>query len=730
MGEDWLKISLELSVCSLQEPETAAENIMRMLLDKIGILLKIKHGNPRRIWTLHKINGNHVHFYRSNERQRSDKHQDMVRTITAGLIGHAIQTKDNVSIFNNARENKDYIQGWESCQSELIGLVKDGTGKVIGVVNVESDISDDFFCEKDQDVESKQKLEQLVRIACSHLSLIFKNQALNQERHSCLNLIQELSEVSIDSSAQLQEVIELSFAWLKDRSELSRAVFYITDLEDKNKYIKTAKYGMVQTQAEFSPDEKEIRSLFEPGLHNITKDKVALIFKKDFAESFINNNDESNIYFAASEITSEIADHHKSLSIRYFIGIILSSRDNGIILDDVRSCFNISKSASTRYLRNKTIEYTALLNKVTIDMYRKTLQEDNFRTTLNQICSNIAIKTAARFCLIYLKAPEEYYHSREKFYLGGAGKGEVSFADIRFNQETGIVARVLGTQESYYHPNFYECDINRHLLDSYLKEMGLERPEILAFPLFQKQSDAKIGAIIILRENMETLSNNNIPSIDQVKIMLSEWAEHLSSIIYTEKQEQANFILSDTYEKLIEIIPHTVQKSDDKRLMCNLQQYITRNVLPLWSEILSPVSFVIYKLENESFVLYDRSVLPKNIDADPPAFKNGQGLTGSVINRPSKEIYEPFVEDVEDYRDVSEAAHSVPDMVCKTFWDKILGDKRRMYYGRHIKVNEKDYILLINGVRQSKFLPALGYKLAHDLIDTISKYVKAVGQPS
>ena len=142
MGEDWLKISLEFSVCALQEPETATENIMRMLLDQIAILLKKQHGNPRRIWTLHKINGNHVHFYKSNERQRSDNYHEMVRTITAGLIGQAIQTKDNVSIFNNVRKNNAYIQGWESCQSELIGLVKDGTGKVIGVINIESDISD------------------------------------------------------------------------------------------------------------------------------------------------------------------------------------------------------------------------------------------------------------------------------------------------------------------------------------------------------------------------------------------------------------------------------------------------------------------------------------------------------------------------------------------------------------------------------------------------------------
>jgi hypothetical protein len=727
MSEDWLKISLEFSMCSLQEPETAEENIMRLLLDQIGTLLKVTHRNPRRIWTLHKIIGNQVRFYRSNERQRSEEHQDIVRPITEGLIGRAIQEKDNVTIFKNARDVKGFILGWENCQSELIGLVKDGTGKPIGVVNVESDISDDFFCDDNPEIESqrrelKQQLEQLVRIACSHLSSIFKNQILIQERRSSSSLIEELSIAPISSPARLQEVIELTFAWLKDRSELSRAVFYITDLEDKSRYIKAAKYGKVQTSTEVLPDVQEIRSLFEPGSHNITKSKVANIFGKEFAEKFIDNADETNIYFDASEIF----DDHKSLSIRYFIGIIISQRDSGYILDQVRSCFKVSRNATTRYLRNKANEYTELLNKITIDMYRTTLQEGNFRTTLNQIAASIANKTGARFCLIYLVAPEEYYHSRHKFYLGGAGKGEVNFADIRFNQETGIVARVLNNKQSYYNSSFYDCDINGHLLDHYLKEKGLERPEVHAFPLFQKQSDAKIGAILLLRENLDSITKNDNPNIDQVKIMLSEWSDHLSGIIYTERQKQANSILSETYERLIEIVPHTVERPSDHQLICNLQEQITRRVLPLWSEILSPASFVIYKLDGQEFKLFDVSVLPKNIDAKPPTFKVGQGLTGSVINMESKEIYEPFVEDFEDYRNMSELNHSAPDAVCKGFWDRILGDKRRMYYGRHIKISEEDYILLVVGVRQSKFLPPLGYKLAHDLIDTTCKYVKAI----
>ena len=724
MNEDWLKISLEFSVCSLQEPETAEDNIMRLLLEQINNLLQVTGRKPRRICTLHNIIGNQVHFHRTSD--LSAERDNKIRSISDGLIGRAIQEKNNVTIFRNAREQEGFILGWEDCQSELIGLIKDGTGKPTGVVNLESNYPDDFFCDEDPNIDHKrgylrQRLEQIVRIASNHLSLIFKHHISIREKRSSSSLIEELSRSPISSIARLQEVIEFTFAWLKERTELSRAVFYITDLEGKNRYVKAAKYGRMKTLSEITPNAQEIKPLFELGVHNITKAKVTKVFGEDFSDSFAGNVGGGNIYFSASEIE----DIQKSMSIKYFVGVIIDRNYSGSIVDQVRSCFKVSKNATTRYLNNKANEYTKLLNKTTIKMYRTTLQEGNFRTTLNYIATSIANQASARFCFIYLVAPEEYYHSRHKFYLGGAGKGEVNFADIRFNQETDVAAYVLKNKQIYYHRSFYDCDINGHVLDPYLRDKGLEKPEVYAYPLLQKQSDTEIGAILLLRENLDITAGQNNPNIGQVNTMLSVWSNHLSGIIYTERQKQASFILSDTYEKLVGIVPYTMETSNSHQFIVSLQDQITRQVLPLWNEILNPAYFVVYKRYDRGFELFDKSVLGKNVDSEPPIFVRGQGLTGSVVDRESQEIYEPFVEDFDISRGLSTANHSAPDAVCKSFWDKVLGDKRRMYYGKYIGIGKEEYVLLIVGVRKSKFLPTLGYKLAHDLTDTVCTYLKS-----
>jgi hypothetical protein len=717
MNEDWLDVSFQFSAVSSQEPGTVEVNIMQLLLDKIENLLDLTHRNPNRICTLHRIMGDRVVFYMSTKRQppESDRQVD---SIFEGLIGQAIEERNDVTIFENANQLPGYIPGWDRCKSELIGLIKDATGKPIGVVNIESDIPDDFLCDDNPNVNPhrdrlRQQLEQLVRIACGYLLLISKNQALIQERSSSSHLIEALS---INPIFTLYPVSNSTFVWLAGRTELLSAVFYVADFENEDQYVKVASYERIRSLPDKIIPDSQVISSFRPGYHNVTKNKVIRIFGEEFAERFINEADEAKIYFEASKVS----DPSQGISMKYFVGIIVAQRDG---IDHVRTCFEVLRKTVNRYLQNEVNKATQLRAEITIDMYEKALQEGNPLTLLNDIATKIAGKTNAQFCLIYLVAPEEYYHSKHKIYLGGAGGGEVNFSHVRFSRNVTLVEHVIQKNNSLYHPSFYDCPLNAHSLDNLLREQGLERPEVFAFPLFQKESGITIGALVVLRENSNTDVSNK-PKVGQVNIMLSEWSDHLSSIIYNENQKQADSILTETYVKLIEIVTPAVAYSSDYHLISDIQKKIAKKILPLWGEILNPAFFVVYKQSGENFELLDSSVLPRMSDATPPVFQVGQGLTGSVVQMKRGELYEPFVEDIGDHRSVDDSHYSA-DVRCKSFWDTVSSSKRRMYYGRHISIGGNNYVLLIVGVRGSKFLPPLGYKLSRGFIDTVYRYIKA-----
>jgi hypothetical protein len=100
---------------------------------------------------------------------------------------------------------------------------------------------------------------------------------------------------------------------------------------------------------------------------------------------------------------------------------------------------------------------------------------------------------------------------------------------------------------------------------------------------------------------------------------------------------------------------------------------------------------------------------------------------------PTSLVYEPFIDDFERFTEDAEylprgigTEALIPDPVCTFFWDGMLGDNRRMYYGRHTVLNDENYVLLIVGVRQNKFLPYLGYKLARNFTDVIIKFLQVL----
>lgn len=746
--QDWLRIGLEFSGASRQEAATAEENVLRLLMQEIEVLLSdVNQQQPRRIWTLHKIIGKQVHFYKSNNFQRAANHRDLVRPISDGLIGQAINRDEDVLIFREADQIGGYIQGWDDCRSELIALVRDSRNNVIGVINIESNIIDDFFLSdtyndtyvtsQQQKDDKQQQLKNIICIASNHISLIFRNQALADGEKSSTDLIKVLSEAPTISTAVLQEIIGNLAHWLNDRATLIRIILYITEPNDENKYRRLINIDLATNEAGNNPVKnslpsviehaEQIRFLFGPGLRRLFKKNVTTIFGSDFSQNLLAGSEDPSIYFLATD-----SIYLQNGIAKYFIGVIL---DEPVVsnYEAVQTFFDISKNVIEKHQRHKLVKYSDLQNRATIKIYKTILQEENLRVALNKIATQIVDETEGRFCIIYLVATEDAYHSRHKFYLGGAGKGTVDFADIRFDQESSIVSYVLNTQNEYSHPDFFNCPENRHLLDRHLKEQGMEQPEVYAFPLrmkeFHSSGDPKIGVVLLFRENSESISGTNRPSSQQVKLRLTDWTEELSSVLY-KKQKQTEIVLADTLKKLAETLPLVALSRDADEIICQLQTKVAKEVLVLWRDIINPALFVIYEQKGEVIEVSNQDVLPRT-NFDPPKFKLGQGLTGSVIA--SQEVYEPFIEDFEpftedsDYRDSQTTSNVLkPDRVCKLFWDGVLGDKRRMYYGRHAVLADKNYVLLVVGVRTNKFLPYLGYKLALTFTDAIIDFLQSM----
>jgi hypothetical protein len=738
-SKNWLEVWQKFSQTSRQKAATAEKNVMDLLMEEIKELLRIAYkSEPSRRWTLHKITGNHVRFHNSSSAERKEKHRYVEVPISKGLIGTVISGDKGVEIFPYANKNPNYIKGWEECQSELIALAKDSKNHPIGVINIESDNPNDFLlddCNLDASVKDilVVQLKQLVRIASDHISLIFRNESLDKEESSSTTLMKTISKASIYSSSRLKEIIsQLVDDWLNNRAKVLRAVVYITEPENDVLYKRlvyidfTYKDQSINERNLYEIESTEkLAILSEQGLHKTEKPTIVSIFGEEFADALLPESEYADIYFEASGVS----DPFHNMSIKYFVGITLAKQSSGNDFEKVQICFEIVKNVIARYLQDELKAYGGLVSETTVKIYKTILQEDNFRVALNKISAHIVEETGANLCMIYLATPGKLYSSQSVFYLAGVSKEEIDFALIRFNQAKGVVSNTFTDQTGYYHHDFYSCKENRHLLDRRLRGQGLQKPEVYAFPL--SRLTTKLGVLILFRENLGSLPGTNRPNQPnryQVEIMLSGWTKHLSNIIH-EKQKQADAILAKTFKKLIEILPGVASRNDTHQSICQLQVEVTDEVLTLWNEIMDPVRFVIYRRNHEEIEIFDQTVLSQFDDSQPPKFTIGKGLTGSVIS--AGEVYEPFMDDLDDDRNESETESNTisPDWQCKQYWDHVLGDERRAYYGRHARIDGEDYVFLIIGVRQNEFFPPLCYNLVHDLVDVLINYVRSLFHP-
>jgi len=737
--DDWVGLAEKMSRAVRLEPETAEENIMACVMAALGGILK-SFPDATRIWTLHKIAGNQVRFHRSNFRPRDQDPKKVAMPISNGLIGVALVDDRDVKSFCNVSDDNRFVPGWEDCLSEVIALVRNTQGKAIGVINIESNISHDFITDTsninhielgfdskesfDEYVETERSsLEKILKIASNQLSRIFQNQSQSQLNQSATQLIENVSRDSVVTVDVLNSTVESIYYWLKDVFDIQKSVFYISDSYDteseKFMYSHMAQYVDYFIEKGDIPSKICIeKSRIEDSFINpveCSKRRMESIFGAKVTKSIFNKDDDI-VYLHAPCSTGE------AIGFEY-VSILTFNSSSRVSLTDITRYSNIINNIYERYIYNSRRRYENLINETITGIYKTSLEIGDVRTNLDKVATQIAEKTGGLFCLIYMTAEEYHQHSQYNFYLSGAGKGYVNFADRRFEQEVGIIGHVLKSKRNFYSSDFYNDSLNMKLLDKSLQDHGLEKPELYAYPLIKKSTSASDvnpnGVVLLFRETKENRYSSR-PDRRTVDGMLLEYSGYLSSIINVKVNHQANNTLRSSLGKFIAITDSIYRGRDIEDRLSIFVNSIQENILPSWSKVVSPLYMAVYKRVHNRFVMVDvNSSLQKKVGvAASPEFHLGKGLTGSVMYRENSELYEPFIEDYENYMEANDV-NLTPDDACKIYWNDAIGDKRRMFYGKHVRVGIEDYVILLIGQRKQEFMPSIGYTVAKEFISAI-----------
>jgi len=664
---DWLKICWELSKIPLWNTDLrmAEENIMNSLITELSNLLKKESKKESMIiWTLHEVIGDQQRFYRSSRRERNDGNKE--RKITEGLIGRAIRDDNIVSIFPYVKDYEEYLEGWPECQSELIILIKDHN-KTIGVINIESDQDHDFFTDTNCIDENTKQLQIFCKLVSNHISIIFKNKKANEKNWLSYNLINKVTS-SVSSNAKLGSAIEAAFNYLIESIDrIQYALFYVSNPSNENNFLLRT-----ECRGKGFNSKKLAKKQITWKYHEFFDDTLATIKDRSKISGFFDEEiSDADVFFMGSNLDQQL------VKIKFFVIILMSNKtgtqsNHADEEEQIKNNFDIIKQITFRFLRNISTLNSNKLKALIMNMYQTVLKENDFRTALNRIAAYISDDTESTVCLIYLVTPEHHHYSRHKFYLGGTNRDRENneFLNIRIDHEAKFISKAFKEKRPNYHSNFFDSEDRDTNLNDYLEGQNLKEPEAFAIPFYLKNTDIGIGAVLLFREKQSSSPRYEYTphSANQIITMSEEWAEHLSEIISTEKEKQASQILAITYKELASFIPTFSDYSSIDDLICFLQKIITEKILQLslWDGMLSPAYFVTYKFDGAKLHMLGRdSLIPKNVDIDPPTFGYGIGLTGAVLNH--DELYEPFIEDVKRIK-AANLDYPLPDDICKNFW--------------------------------------------------------------
>ncbi len=755
-----LQSIVSMASAARREGQPAQSGIMDGLLDGINTLLEgYQDPDPTRVWTLHKVDGVHVHLHDSSLRRREPP-----VNISEGLIGEVIKNGINFKVYPNAPSHKSYKEGWPNTKSEMIHLIRDAGGECIGVINIESDYNLDFFSrhdELDEFVvnERNKRLQDVVQMAADILSPVLQVNSCKELVENGADLLEELHVLFRDQFFQLS--VNNLFHWLSLRTNIYAAGFYISSGvagqagSDKNGNNTKGQnqaccYNLIaqRSTTQYLPDDR----ILSPRLPDIVRGKCDLsdynyptvydksqmqnLFGDSFDQFFDQRPAPSQAYFVSERILMDLGFGGTVLLI-----IIPHNRERERFKP--QSCLNFFKILKAFYtinLRGKALTtYQEIDEKITKVLIASQEEGLELQPALDDVATEIADITSSNFCLIYLESPEGKREAEQTFFSTvGSGPGTVEFAKIMIPKESLLGDAFKTKTMRTYVPNLLEEGVNVSLrAREWLVNNGLKKPEAF-IRLFHYGGPKKppAGAIVLVRDNeMEWLVRPRT-----VQKILDSCASPVANIYISKTRKILNRSLFGTYQAFFKHYPKLV-KGDNFNDKLKSFYNITNDLLgSSLKEIAGSSVFVVYWWDSGNFQIHPSlfdGVEPELKKEGAPTFVYNKGLTGKVIKYspfPDPYLFVPFV-DMYDEGDESTKKHLAdsslePSSECRLYWDGMFGSRERFFIGVHKRL-KRDFLLLVIGKRNRSsekpvFNPALAREVLRNLLENISNQFTVV----
>ncbi len=628
-------------------------------------------------------------------------------------------------IYNDTHEIDGFIEDWDKCKSELIVLVRNRFDVIIAIINIESDYKNDFHVDDKYKGTYDQELTLLLKLFANHVAVVFELEDNIRLSSSAGNIIKNIGRSGLNSKYDLYNSLFDMFKWTSKKDGLIRSVFLLVNLENTDSSYKSSSIKQLYNNSTFPDfDEETVKNItvskkvtsYDKFPTKCTASELSDLFSYS-VKTFTNVDGYETINYLQ---TYSIEDDYNSNEDRTVILLSVYDKNNSTTLSRLEHVFNIAITKLVFILNYQEMKYQNLISKSIAFLNSSSFKNDYMSSILNDLSNHVAKSTSSDLCMIYLTVHERHEHEEMKFFIGGqGGNRKIEDLEKRFPAKTIIGSMIQNENRYYFCDNYFECSNKSEILDDELHELGFKSPTLHAHLLYAKKRQP-IGAIVILKEEKSyELSTDNIGK-NQIKKYISDLSFHIGNVIQSKTLYYIDEILSNTYKSFFD------RSNDDEKFteLTKIDKFqsmvnavIKKSLLPISGQLY----FTIYRRTGKTFNLLSTSGLDNDIPMDPPSFDINKGLTGSVMFQPSGEIFVPYVEDIRIKLD----ADLTPEIKCRTYWDYLIGDSQRFYYGKHLRVNtNEDYILLIIGHRTKAFYPSIAYKIMLDLVQNIGDHLQ------
>jgi hypothetical protein len=675
------------NLVSLQQIHLSIESLLALILKK-GLDAIDK---DRKTFTIHLVEHNKMRVIASGgENIDQRKTDDKPRSSDSGLTGKVYTQKLPSYYAPDVSQAHGYIEANKTTKSEFILPLKDKNSNYFGVLNFESSEYRDF---------EKEETREVLACVAQHISIALQN----KKKY-------DLNQTAIDIYTEVFD---------ENYQDFQRDICDSNKLKDSFEELikKTTKVFLFFTGNSFSSclfayskkDSTKIVSIARQGKNTFDELTANLsINRRNLNDAILDNS-------FVSVNNKEIYWHLKGINDHEFYYFLHMCFDEPYINtnDEFTNILKICVDKLTKNIQfikqgQKKIEIQKELNLLKeIISLPENLEKSRF---LNSVAEKICYYLDVDWCFIYMyDTHAKYFKQTDSQYDLRAmkfAKGDVSideFDKTSYTPGEGLIGAVITSRDFIESTSFSDerrINTNRKVFEV----RGINDSSFLGYPIKDYSYDIQenyhsyddiLGVITIGR-----ISNHfELEDRDILKKVSTLVGNKLKSRWFL--NSHVNF---KSYINLLEKLPiRLVECNSEDEIFTALSEFIP--------SFLDEQYYSIFKLDEENIL---RMVSPKKyleLDNNPPTFKQGEGLTGKIIDKGY--IFE---------LNLHEEGH--PE--CKKFWTHIIGTDDRYFMGVPIKYpnQEKFYgVITLNGRKPEAFDPVFYEEITLKTIKSIASQI-------